>query len=83
MEIKEKYTVKEVIEITIDLLKGIRFTAEQIDEIGNPIRNAISNLYMCVNAMAQKPEQESQPEPEEDELPEAEVTEIGVLPEEE
>lgn len=83
METKEKYTVKEVIEITIDLLKGIRFTAEQIDDIGNPIRNAISNLYLCVNAMAQKQEQESQPEMEEDELPEAEVTEIGVLPEEE
>ena len=75
METKEKYTVGEVIEITIDIRKEIKFSADEIDSIGNPLRSAINNLHMCVNALAQKPE--NNPEPEEEELPEAEVTEIG------
>ena len=48
------YTVKEVIEMTIRSLYGIRVPVEQIEEIGMPISMAIGNLKSCLEAMAEQ-----------------------------
>ena len=60
------YTIKQVIEITTDILKGIRLTVEQMDEIGKPIYDAVSNLKAVINAINANEQQqaaaEEQPE---------------------
>ena len=58
-------TVRDVIEMTINDLKQIRVPAEELDEIGLPVRNALHNLKMCRDAidreMAQAAPAEDEP----------------------
>lgn len=56
-------TLKEVLEATIDILGGISIPAALVDQVGIPVRNAMSNLTLCVQAMSRnkaekKPEEE-------------------------
>ena len=46
-----KYTVEQVIEITMNVLKGIRPPIEFFDEIAVPIHQCVSNLEECLKAM--------------------------------
>lgn len=47
---KEKYTAEEVIEITIRLLQEIRIPIEFVEDIGIPVRRAIENLRIVLQA---------------------------------
>lgn len=47
------YTVREVVEITTEMLKGIRVPAEYTEEIGLPVMNAIKNLRVVAQTMEQ------------------------------
>jgi hypothetical protein len=47
----EQLTVREVLEITINNLKGIQIPVELCDTVGQAIVGSIRNLTACVNAM--------------------------------
>ena len=47
---KDKYTAEEVIEITIRLLQEIRIPIEFVEDIGIPVRRAIENLRIVLQA---------------------------------
>lgn len=63
---ERSYTIKQVIEITTDILKGIRLTVEQMDEIGKPIYDAVSNLKAVINAINANEQQQAAAEEQED-----------------
>ena len=44
-------TVKEVLEITINILNQVNVPVGLIQQIGEPIANAIGNLTACVEGM--------------------------------
>lgn len=60
------YTIKQVIEITMNNLRGIRLTVDQVEEIGKPISDAVHNLQAVINAINANEQQqaaaEEQPE---------------------
>ena len=47
---KDKYTAEEVIEITIRLLQEIRIPIVFVEDIGIPVRRAIENLRIVLQA---------------------------------
>lgn len=52
---EQQLTVREVLEITIQNLKGITLPVELCDSVGQAILGSIRNLTACINAMdAQK-----------------------------
>ena len=50
MEESKKYTVEEVLQITIDILSRIMVPAVYAEQIGKPILLAIGNLKECAKA---------------------------------
>lgn len=46
-----KYTVEEVLKITIEQLRVITVPVEEIESIGFPVKRAIQNLTECIRAM--------------------------------
>ena len=58
-------TLKEVLETTIDILGGISIPAGLVDQVGIPIRNAMNNLTLCVQAISRENAEEK---PEEGEI---------------
>ena len=53
---EQKYTVAEVLTMTIDYLESIAVPRKLNEQIGIPIDRAIDNLRKCVDAMKQEPE---------------------------
>ena len=51
MEEKKNYTVKEVLQITVDRLGAILVPASLGEQIARPIYESINNLRECINAM--------------------------------
>ena len=50
---EERLTIKQVIMMTIDMLKGIKtIPIEEAEHIGVPVSSAIRNLDVCVEAMS-------------------------------
>lgn len=47
---KENYTAEEVIEITMHLLEEIRIPIAHVEDIGIPVRRAIENLRIVLQA---------------------------------
>lgn len=47
---KEKYTAEEVLEITMRLLQEIRIPIALVEDIGIPVRRAIENLRIVLQA---------------------------------
>jgi len=59
----ETYTVKEVLQMTADLLNGIAVPRSMNEQIGIPIDNAVNNLQIVLQAMTEKednPEESSE-----------------------
>lgn len=49
---EERFTIKQVLIITRDLLKGIgNIPIDESEHIGVPVINAIQNLDACINAI--------------------------------
>lgn len=48
---EEQLTVREVLEITINNLKGITIPIELCDTVGQAILGSIRNLTACISAM--------------------------------
>ena len=44
-------TVRQVLEATIGILENVRVPVSQIEETGTPIRMAVGNLRICIEAM--------------------------------
>ena len=61
------YTIKQVIEITANILKGIKVSVDQMDEIGKPIYDAVHNLQAVINAIEMNEQQQAEAENEEQE----------------
>lgn len=63
---EQKFTIKEALQITAGLLGQIELPISMYDKIGAPIRNAISNIEKCINAIpdAIAPEEPTQIEEE-------------------
>ena len=74
---EKRFTVMEVLEMTIGILEGIKIEVKQAEEIGKPIMSAANNLRACMQAMmedkmkqeamAEAPEQTEETEEQEDE----------------
>lgn len=47
----EKKTVLEVLKETIDVLNNLRIPMNEMETIGFPVANSISNIRACVDAM--------------------------------
>ena len=47
---KDKYTAEEVLEITMHLLQEIRIPIALVEDIGIPVRRAIENLRVVLQA---------------------------------
>ena len=44
-------TGRQVLEATIGILENVRVPVSQLEETGTPIRMAIGNLKICIDAM--------------------------------
>lgn len=76
MEEKKTYSVEEVLEITINNLKGISVPVDYTETIAIPIRNCIGNLEICIQAsrMMQEAQEKAKKETEaEEDGPDAEA----------
>ena len=49
-----EYSLKEVLEFTINILDNIQIPAGYIRQIGEPVADASENLKMCVKAMQEE-----------------------------
>jgi hypothetical protein len=52
----EQMTIRQVLEITIDILGAISVPMSMKEQIADPIGGAMSNLQMCLNAMTEAEE---------------------------
>ena len=55
---EEKYTVKQVLEITVNILNNIRVPVGMMDGIGLPISQAVGNLRVLMEAIKDEKEGE-------------------------
>lgn len=66
-EQKQQMSVEEVLQLTINNLKGIQVPVELSESIGVPILRNINNIQLCLNAFHEQREQKAQEEQEEPE----------------
>ncbi len=64
---EKQMTVREVLGATIAILENVKVPVSQIEETGTPIRMAMNNLRICIDAMDKateeaKDEREADPE---------------------
>lgn len=52
----EQMTIRQVLEITIDILGAVSVPMSMKEQIADPIGGAMSNLRMCLNAMTEAEE---------------------------
>ena len=63
---EQKITLKDALGIVVRQLENIKVPIAFYDEIGTPIRQAVSNLKICLNAQMEAPaEPEEEPVSEE------------------
>lgn len=43
--------VRDVLEVTMRMLGRMQITVDEVDRIGIPVRDAIQNMQMCVDAI--------------------------------
>ena len=73
---EQQYTLEQVLQMTVNQLSNIKFTATQMQDIGNPILQAIDNLNNCIEAVRRtQQENEAKDQPEEDYIEEHHVDE--------
>lgn len=62
---EERMTIDQVLNITIDILEGIDVPMKKLEAIGVPIKQAIGNLYLCIQAMEEsRAKQQAEAKPE-------------------
>ena len=61
----ENLTIPQVLNITVQLLRGIMVPAEQGESIGVPVARSIRNLTECINAINKEAEAAKAKEAEE------------------
>ena len=63
---EERMTIDQVLAVTIDILESIDVPMKKLDEIGVPIKKAVGNLRLCIQAVqesrAQQQQEEAKPE---------------------
>ena len=63
--------VRDVLEVTMRMMGRVQITVDEVDRIGIPVRDAIHNMKMCVEAIdreaARQAEEPEIEEPAEDE----------------
>ena len=52
----EQMTIRQALEITIDILGAISVPMSMKEQIADPIGGAMNNLQMCLNAMTEAEE---------------------------
>lgn len=55
--------VRDVLDVTMRMLGRVQITVDEVDRIGIPVRDAIHNMKMCVEAI-DRDEAEQAEEPE-------------------
>ena len=63
MNEQKQMSVEEVLQLTINNLKGIQVPVELSESVGIPILRNINNIQLCLNAFHEQREQEEQEEP--------------------
>ena len=43
--------VRDVLEVTVRMLERVQITVDEVDRIGIPVRDAVHNMKMCVEAI--------------------------------
>lgn len=62
MNEQKQMSVEEVLQLTINNLKGIQVPVELSESIGIPILRNINNIQLCLNAFHEQKEQNEQEE---------------------
>lgn len=62
MNEQKQMSVEEVLQLTINNLKGIQVPVELSESIGIPILRNINNIQLCINAFHEQREQKEQEE---------------------
>ena len=62
MNEQKQMSVEEVLQLTINNLKGIQVPVELSESIGVPILRNINNIQLCLNAFHEQKEQKEQEE---------------------
>lgn len=76
MEEKKQWTVPEVLEKTVEILKDISIPISLAEQVGRPVLACIGNLNACIETFtrnAQQPQQPEEPEPDN-------VIDLGEIP---
>lgn len=50
---ESEMTIRDVLSVTVNLLKGVMIPAEYAESIGVPVSRSISNLNECINVIKQ------------------------------
>lgn len=77
MNENKEITIEQLLRITAQQLNGIAVPIAQMDTIGLPIRQAINNLNICLNAFEKAEQQKAQQETSD----EIQIEEVGTISE--
>lgn len=64
---EEKMTLQEVLELTVRELREISVPIDLIDTIGMKVKDAVHNISVCINVMAEAQAAQAQEAPGEEE----------------
>lgn len=77
MNENKEITIEQLLRITVQQLNGIAVPIAQIDTVGLPIRQAINNINICLNAFEKVSQQKTQEESDDD----IQIEEVGTISE--